>query len=174
MPPAIGGSWRPALAHGSLWVDIRDFGAKADNGVTDNSGPIQAAVDALGAELNQNPHGPKGVVFIPSATLPYVVSKTIWVDHPNIEIRGEGWGSQVAMSPFAKHSVFLFGLRRAESTNVNGTQVPLQIDSTYRPDLFGKLDATAVPSPGIMWGIRTNANSFVQIQASPMSAGIQS
>ena len=175
MSHAIGGSspsTRPA--HGELWFDVRDFGAKGDNGITDNAGPIQATIDALAAKLNYNVHGPKGVVYVPSALGAYVVSKTIWVDCPNLEIRGDGWGSQVQMNGSAKHTVFQFGVRRTEATVVNGATVPLNINSSNRPDLFGKLDATAAPSAGTMWGIRTNSNSFVQIQASPLSAGVQS
>ena len=174
MSLAIGGSAAPGRpAHGDLWVDVRDFGAKADNGATDNAGPIQAAIDALGAKLNYNntPYGMKGVVYIPSASGTYVVNKTIWVDSPNIEIQGDGWGSQVQMNPSLKHSVFLFGLRRVESATVNGATVPVQIDAAHRPDLFGKLDSSVVTGPGQRWGIRTNGDSFVQVQASPMSSG---
>ncbi|MDE2508693.1 MAG: hypothetical protein KGM43_15895, partial [Planctomycetota bacterium] len=105
MPLAIGGSNSTSLStHGAIWVDIRDYGAKADGGATDNSGPIQAAVDALITILKASPpsggltNSPRGVVYIPNSTLPYVVQKTIWVDYPGIEIRGDGWGSQISMN----------------------------------------------------------------------------
>jgi hypothetical protein len=75
------------------------------------------------------------------------------------------------MGAFSNHSVFIFGVRRVETALVGGANVPVQIDATNRPDLFGKLDPSAVPSPGKNWGIRTNSNSFAQFQACPLSAG---
>ena len=172
MASAIGSSSAPVRSeHGEFWVDVRDFGAKADGGVTDNSGPIQAAIDALVAKLQGviNQVSPVGVVYIPTATNTYVVNKPIWVDSSNIEIRGDGWGSQVAMAFGLSHSVFIFGLSRLEHANVNGTTVPLQIDSTYRPDLFGKLDTSVVTVKPRGGGTgppeQRRAGSLVQIQA---------
>ena len=168
MTLAIGGSSAPAKPpHGGLWVDVRDHGAKGD-GVTNNSVPIQAAIDDLILKMTF-PNAYKGVVFIPSAPLPYAVVQTLWVDSENIEIQGEGWGTQVQM--LARHSTFLFGVRRTEYQIVNGARQPLQISSAYRPDLFGKLDTSVVSSAGSHWGLRTNGNSFVQFQASPISSG---
>ena len=158
------------LSHGELWVDVRDYGAKSDGGITDNSGPIQAAIDALSSKLAGKPIL-KGVVFIPSASLPYMVTKSIWVDAPNIEIQGEGWGSQVQMNGGYKRPVFIFGIRRVEQALVSGQWVPVQIDSSNRPDLYGKLDTSAAPVPGNKWGIRTNGTSFVHFQANSMSSG---
>ena len=67
MSIAVGGSSASSSLppRGSLWVDVRNYGAKADNGVTDNSVPIQAAIDALAAQLGANGNGPKGIVYIP-------------------------------------------------------------------------------------------------------------
>jgi hypothetical protein len=152
-------------------VDVRDYGAKADNGATDNSGPIQAAIDALAAKIGSNTNGPKGIVYIPSAPLPYTVYKTIWVDSPNIEIQGDGWGSEVAMSQYFKHNVFQFGIRRVEQAVVNGAWTPVSIDAAHRPDLYGILDTTVVSAPGQKWGLRTHGDSFIQFQASPLSSG---
>ena len=168
MTLAIGGSSVPAKPpHGGLWVDVRDYGAKGD-GVTDNSVPIQAAIDDLISKMTF-PNSFKGVVFIPSAPLPYAIVETLWIDAQNVEIQGEGWGTQVQM--LARHSAFLFGVRRTEYQTVNGTRVPLQINASNRPDLYGKLDGSVVSSAGSRWGIRTNGNSFVQFQAGPMSSG---
>ncbi len=181
MPLAIGGSNSTSLStHGAIWVDIRDYGAKADGGATDNSGPIQAAVDALITILKASPpsggltNSPRGVVYIPNSTLPYVVQKTIWVDYPGIEIRGDGWGSQISMNASLAHNVLQFGARRTETTTVNGQPASLQIDSAHRPDAYNVLDSSAAAAPGRRWGLRTNANSFVQFQASPLCAGVQS
>ena len=96
MTLAIGGSSTPTKPpHGELRVDVRDYGAKGD-GITDNSVPIQAAIDDLISKMSF-PNAYKGVVFIPSAPLPYAVVDTLWVDAENIEIQGEGWGTQVQM-----------------------------------------------------------------------------
>src|SRR5262245_36544046 len=167
MPLAIGGSSVPGKPpHGALWVDVRDYGAKADNGVTDNAVPFQAAIDDLASKLANSPSA-KGVVFIPNAPQVYGVKSTVWVDRDNIEIRGEGWGSCVQMLGY-KHSVFLFGVRRTETDNAGN---PLVIANSNRPDCFGKLDTSAVASPGGRWGLRTNGNTFAQFQACPLSAG---
>jgi len=174
MALAIGGSSAPAKPpRGSLWVDVRDYGAKADGGATDNSGPFQAAVDDLATKLRGN-FNSSGVVYIPSAPKPYFLNKSVWVDADNIEVRGDGWGSRVSMNGGNRHSVFLFGIRRVEQQYSNGSWVPVQIDPSYRPDLFGKLDASAVPATGVRWGLRTHANSFVQFQAGPISCGVSS
>lgn len=174
MSLAIGGTSDPARSpHGTLWVDVRDYGAKADNGVTDNSVPFQAAIDDLASKLQGN-YDAKGVVFIPNAPQAYYVNKSIWVDRDNIEIQGEGWGTRVLMNGGNRHTVFIFGIRRVEQTNVNGSMVPVQMDASHRPDLFGKLDTSVVSSLGAKWGIRTKGDSFVQFQAGPMSAGASS
>jgi hypothetical protein len=168
MTLAIGGSSTPAKPfHGGLWVDVLDYGAKGD-GITDNSAPIQAGIDDLISKMGF-PNAYKGVVFLPSAPLPYAVVNTLWVDAENIEIQGEGWGTQIQMR--ARHSTFFFGVRRIEYQIVSGTCVPLQINASNRPDLFEKLDTSVVKSPGMRCGIRTNGNSFVQFQASPISSG---
>lgn len=171
MPLAIGGSAAPSRPpKGAFWVDVRDYGAIADNGHTDNSGPFQAAIDDLAARLKALTY-PSGVVFIPGATKPYGINKPVYVDQDNITIQGEGTGTVILMAGGC-HSVFIFGVRRVQQALINGNYVPLTIDASNRPDLFGKLDASAAPTPGASWGLRTNGNSFVQFHAGPMSCGV--
>jgi hypothetical protein len=171
MSLAIGGSSGGGKSpHGTLWADVRDYGAKADNGLTDNSVPFQAAVDALAAQLSTAAPLVKGVVFIPSAPQPYFVAKSVWVDASNIEIQGEGWGSCVQVLNVG--SAFIFGIKRVEQTVSNGVTVPVTIDSSHRPDLYGKLDTSAVTAPGTLWGLRTKGDSFAQFQACPLSSGV--
>jgi hypothetical protein len=173
MSLAIGGASASVTPpSGYLWVDVRDYGAKADSGATDNSIPFQAAVDDLASRLSSSPANAKGIVFIPSAPQPYFLAKSVWVDAPNIEIRGEGWGSFVQMSATVKSSPFIFGIKRIEAAFIDGSWVPLTIDETHRPDLFGKLDTSAVTAPGKLWGLRTKGDSFVQFQACPLAAGV--
>jgi hypothetical protein len=170
----IGGSPVPVKPdHGELWVNVRDYGAKADAGVTDNSGPFQAAVDALIAKLAGKP-ALQGVVHIPSAPAGYMLTKSIWVDAPNIEIRGEGWGSNVQMHYYFKNSAFIFGVRRVEQVSVNGQTITASIDASNRPDLYGKLDTSAAPAPSTRWGIRTKGSSYLQFQACSLSSGAKS
>ena len=171
MTLAIGGS--PAStnpSHGELWVNVCDYGAKADDGLTDNSAAIQSAIDYLISKLANSPHA-RGVVFFPSSPRAYAVTKTLWIDAPNIEIRGEGYGSVLSLLGGNRHNLLQFGIRRTEYGNVNGVRSPFQINSTNRPDLYRKLDSSVVTSPNVMWGIRTNNNSFVQFLANPMSSG---
>ena len=75
------------------------------------------------------------------------------------------------MSPYYKHNVFQFGVRRVEQSLVNGTWTPATTGASNRPDLYGILDTTVVKAAGQMWGLRTLGNSFAQFQASPMSSG---
>jgi hypothetical protein len=156
----ISGSSVPASFSSDTLVDVRDYGAKCDNGITDNSIAFQAAVDSLKASLSGLPY--KGVVYIPSGTGSYAISKSIWVDASNIEIQADSWGSTVAMIG-SKQPAFIFGISRVQGG--------LSPDATNRPDLFGKLDSSAVTALGQMWGLRTNGNSFVQFHATPLSAG---
>ena len=67
---------------------------------------------------------------------------------------------------------FVFGIKRVETTITNGATVPVTIDASHRPDLYGVLDSSAVTAAGTFWGIRTNGNSWVQFQGSPMSSGV--
>ena len=166
MSLAIGGSSAatPSIpAHGTQWVDVRNFGAVGD-GLTDSTAAFQAAVDHLIAIGG-------GTVFVPSAPANYLVTKSIWVDASNIEIVGEGISSSILMSNYYKQPVFIFGIQRVQSHVVNGVTISQTVNATYRPDLFGKLDASAVSYAGTMWGYRSNGDSFVQFQAGPMSSG---
>ncbi len=171
MSLAIGGSNAPAMStFGSLWVDVRDFGAKADNGVTDNSVPFQAAIDHA-ATMMQGITFSSAIVYIPGAPASYCVYHPVFLDQSNIEIRGDG-NSTVIQMLGTKHPVFIAGIARIATTVVNGVSVPLTIGSSNRPDCFGKLDASVAPAPSTLWGIRTNSNSFVQFQGTPLHAGV--
>ena len=168
-PAGNGSSTTPARSdHGTLWVDVRDYGAKADGGVTDNAIPFQAAVDDLKSRMAGNGQL-KGVVFIPSAPTFYVVYSSVFVDGDGIEIHGEGWGTFVV--PNMKQPVFIFGVSRDQTYLLNGVTQHQTVNATNRPDLFGKLDLSAVSGPGSRWGFRTNNNCFAQFQATPLSAG---
>ncbi len=166
MSLAIGGSSAPASApskppHGTQWIDVRDFGAVGDTR-TDSGPAFQAAVDRLIALGG-------GTLFVPSAPGKYLVSKSIWVDADDIQIVGEGLDSCVqSLSSFP---VFIFGIRRVQSHDVNGVSVSQVADASNRPDLYGKLENSVIPGPGSRWGYRTNGDSFVQFHAGPMSSG---
>ena len=170
MTLAIGGSSSAGNSTvGQLWVNVLDYGARADNGVTDNSGPIQAAIDALAAMM-AGVNVASGIVYIPSATESYCVTKPIYLDSSNIEIRGDGAGSVVYMIGGA-HPVFIVGVSRVATSYVNGVATPVSIGTANRPDCFGVLDKTAAAAAGTVWGLRTYNNTFVQFQGSAISAG---
>lgn len=171
MTIAIGGtSGAPSTSHGQFWVNVQDYGAKA-NGTTDCTSAFQAAIDDLAARLDAN-GGESGVVFVPSGKQPYLIGSPIWVDHDGIEIRGEGWGSVLSTQGGTPGSVLIYGLRRIESHSVNGQSYPLSIDSTYRPDLYGKLDSSVITNSNVKWGFRTNQDSYAVFQASALNAGV--
>ena len=158
-----------------FFVDVRQFGAKADLR-TDNAEAFQLAVDQVAARIDKampeaSGMRASGVVFIPSAVGSYRLSRPVWVDHPFIEIRGEGQGTRVECFPQRNHPLFLFGLRRVAKVKVDGKVQTLEATARYRPDLFGKLDASAVPKPGVRGGFRTFGETLIQSQASPLSDG---
>ena len=174
MGSAIGGGSESRSPVGPYWADVRDYGASTDYGF-DNTPVFQAAVDALAASLNAarstNPAlRVVGTVYVPQATGYYYFSGPVWVDSPFIEIWGDGEGSVLSMHTAVCHPIFIFGLRRQVPA---GPGVPklLVADASYRPDLFGKLDTVAVGAPGQRWGFRSNGDSLIQSQGSPLSSG---
>jgi len=154
-------------------VDVRDFGAKGD-GVADDGPAIQLAVDTLAARMDRivSPGAPVvGTVLIPATPKAYKTRSTVWVDHDHIEIRGEGPGSQVRTEAGMNHPLFLFGLRRESKTTFEKKEYAAVADARYRPDLFGRLDASAVPGPGQRWGFRTRGEALILAIATPLSDG---
>lgn len=171
MPLAIGGTTASARPpHGALWVDVRDFGARADGGATDNTGPIQAAIDALAAKLDASVYQ-TGVVFVPSGSQAYALNGTLWLDHDRMTMCGEGGGSILSMNGWYGHTALLLGVYRKE-TAPDGS--PRVASAAYRPDAFGKLDASAAPSAGVVAGLRTRGDAFAQFQACPLTCGVTS
>lgn len=76
-----------------MFANIRTFGASGD-GVTDDLGAIQSAVDSL------RNHG--GVVYIPASSMCYMVSGQINLlsdDYANITIQGDGYASCIKLMP---------------------------------------------------------------------------
>lgn len=171
--PSIGGSSAPSRPpRGALWVNVQDFGAKADNGATDNSVAFQAAIDFVASRAGTwSNHG--GVVFVPSAPTPYGFSKPVFLDQNGVSLLGEARETTELMMVGTGQPVVIVGIRRAESYSDSSGQHLLQIDSTNRVDCFGKLDATAAPAAGVRYGIRTNGNSFLQFQSTPFTLGVK-
>ena len=163
---------RAALARPFV-VDVREFGAKADDR-TDNALAFQTAIDTLAARMKKllpPGHRTVGTVLIPAAPHSYKTSKPVWVDHSFIEIRGEGAGTKIETFPGYNHPLFLFGLRRSASFRKDGKDIPLIADAAYRPDAFGRLDASAAPKPGDRRGFRSRGDALIQAQATPLSDG---
>jgi hypothetical protein len=72
------------------------------------------------------------------------------------------------MSPYTRMPVLQLGLRRADTSSGK----PLLVDARHRPDAFRILDASAAPTAGTRWGIRTHNDSVVCFQGNPMQFGI--
>ncbi len=164
---------RAAASPRPFVVDVREFGARAD-GKTDSAPAFQLAVDTLAARMTKllPPHSNAiGLVLVPAATDVYRFARPVWVDHPLIEIRGEGSGSRIEVFAGDDHPLFIFGLRRVSTVPLKGKQVSLVADGHYRVDLFGRLDASAVPAPRTRWGFRTRGETLIQAQAGPLSDG---
>ncbi|MDX2035894.1 MAG: hypothetical protein SFX72_04525 [Isosphaeraceae bacterium] len=154
-------------------VDVRDFGAIPD-GKTDSADAFQRAVDTLARTLAADTApGDRavGIVRVPAAPRAYKLGKPVWLDQPFIEIRGEGQGTRVETFPQRNHPLFLLGLRRVARVELDGKQQLLEPSPRYRPDLFGRLDAAAVPKRGLRGGFRTHGETLIQAQASPLSDG---
>ena len=163
MALAIGGaSTRPA--QGVLTVNVLDHGANA-SGAFDNSSAFQAAVDAAAAKLAADGSDRKGVVLIPSSTGIYLLKNPVWVDHPNVEIRGDGLGSVVSIYGSYACPAFIFGIPRGSGTAA-------QVDPSYRPDLYPLFDVWAAYIPGIRWGYRTKGTSCLQFISSVLAEGV--
>ena len=149
-------------------VDVTDFGAKA--GGLDNAPAFQLSHDIVAARLelarSANPQSRAvGTVYIPQNSLPYYLDSPVWIDAPYIAVVGDGEGSSVVAR--SCRPLFIVGLRR--EAVVGG--LTLTPDASYRPDLCGVLDATAASAPGQRWGFRSNGDSFIQAQATPLDAG---
>ena len=168
--PARGGTLnRPFV------VDVREFGAKAD-GKFDSAPAFQLAIDTLAARMDKLlpiKSNAIGLVLVPASPEVYRFSKPVWVDHPFIEIRGEGPGSRIEVFPTNDHPLFIFGLRRIATIPVKGKPVTLVVDERYRTDLYGRLDLSAAGAPRTRWGFRSRGETLIQSQASPMSDGPQ-
>ena len=157
-------------ATGSLWVNVLDFGARADNGVTDNSVPFQAAIDHVASVKGSwSSHG--GVVYVPSSAEPYGFHKSVYLDHDGITLRGDSreTANLVMVGPAAP--VLIVGVKRVERYQEGTTWKSIKPGASNRVDLFGKLDAFAVPDPRKRWGFRSRGNSFLQFQATPFTLG---
>jgi hypothetical protein len=158
-----------------LMVNVLDFGAKGD-GQADDTAAIQLAIDTLAARMAkivQPGFTTAGTVLIPSTVHSYKTSAPIWVDHPCIEIRGEGPSSRIETAPERAHPIFVFGLRRVANIVVDGKPVEISANRSYRPDLFGRLDESAAPARGKRWGFRSRGDALIQAQAGPLSDGAQ-
>jgi hypothetical protein len=149
----------------TLTINVADkkYGVVADGGVTDNTAGIQAAHDELAAAMIASQGNYAGILYFPDAPNSYYMKNSVFVDQQNVVLRGNGWGSRVTVDGNAGRPAFIFGLPRTARGQVIGKE--------HRPDLFNILDKTAVPAPNTKWGLRTNANSFVQIQAASLSCG---
>jgi hypothetical protein len=161
--PGIGQSNpNPLPVHGQLWIDARNYGVSPSNG--NNTPALQAAVDAAlarAASLFNGGNNPQVTVFIPAGS--YQFQAPVWIDGNFVEVRGEGVNTQLSLARGCSYPLFLIGIPRTK-----GGTVP---NAAYRPDIFGKLDATAASAAGQRWGIRTNTDLQLVSPASHFAQG---
>lgn len=154
----------PLPLQGAATFDVRRYGAKGD-GAANDTPAIQAAHDAAAtyvtsAGLN-GIKKPRAYVYLPATVKGYSTNAPIYNDASWVGFLGDGTGSQVNVQPQTGCPAFVIGLPRL------GTGV----GSSYRPSLFGKLDAIAAPSSTSRYGFRTNANAFIFSQGSTLTHG---
>lgn len=149
---------------GPLTFDIRDYGGRADNGTTDNSVAVAAAITAMRLIRDEATQA-RAYIFFPSAPGIYGINNPIILEDPYVWLIGEGPGTR--LQQLGAGSAIVVGIRTTEPIS-GGT---LALDSTYKPDLFGKLDTSCVGSAGVAYGWRTNKNSSILFAASPFSHG---
>jgi hypothetical protein len=89
-----------AVIKNELVFNVHDFGAKGD-GITDNAPAFQAAINAC-AQVNG------GTVFIPPASQPYVIGRSLEISQP-MAIAGCNWESTVLrLKPGVDDFMFTF------------------------------------------------------------------
>jgi hypothetical protein len=147
-----------------------DYGAVADNGVTDNTAAFRAAVAAVNVKIGGftgNATRIRGIVYVPGAKLPYVTSEPIRIWQSNIAIQGDPSSSQIENR--GRGPVIEYGIPPQE---LNGAgAVTSQIDASYRPDMFGKLDSSITAVPNARWGYRLKKDSAILFQHCPYTHG---
>jgi hypothetical protein len=139
------------------WFDVRDYGAVADGGTTDNSPFIQAAIDAAGAQVAAGFGGLQGaVVFIPAAPQYFGTGEPIWLDWQNVQVVGAGPGAMVRN--LWGFPAFIVGQNRLTRQGLT--------DSTYRP-ASTVLDGSAGARPVFALGNKVSA----VVQGGPLQIG---
>ncbi|MBI1325030.1 hypothetical protein GC170_17845 [bacterium] len=142
MSSAIGNSGKSTNSNG-VFVDVRDFGAKAEVGF-DNSPAFQAAVDYVSSIEGG------GTVYIPASSLanPYYLEKPVFINGHNVKIQGEGkratflktWGSAFIVGRHPRYwesrkSTYVDSDTGA-TVNIRNTNNEVILDTRYRTDLF--------------------------------------
>lgn len=122
----------PLPIRGKLWIDAREYGVSPQN--SDNGPALQAACDAATAMVTSitsgfgSGIGPTVTVFIPAAKTPYYFHTPVYIEASNVEIKGEGTGTQLCSASAYGFPIVYLGLYR-----VDGSPAP---NATYRPDIW--------------------------------------
>ena len=170
MSAAIGGSVNPNDSNG-LFVDVRDFGARAVHNFN-NTPAFQAAVDYVASKGG-------GTVFIPACTeFPnfYFLEKPVHVTGDRIAIVGEG---KNATTLWTWGPAFIYGNHpktwqsgTSYTDTETGAVVPLRdaknnfiFDERYRSDIFrfrpqGDLKAGGSGVPPLEYNINTTGHTY--------------
>lgn len=110
----------------------------ADSGVTDNTASLQARVDAAFAASRADP--PDGAARIDLPGRPsgfYGLSSPIYVDGPNLEIRGDGLTTRLGAAGYYAGPLLVPGVRRVADPTVYRPRAdwlgPTALDATGQP-----------------------------------------
>lgn len=160
--PTTGGSGTSASA---VRVTITNYGARADNSTDCYPAFLLAYQAALG--IADPDRYIAAEIYWPGAELPYLVSKPLNIEHPYIRMVGDGDSSRIENQ--AGGPVVLLGITTTEL--VNGGATELELDATFRPDLYGLLDASGAQSAGTRWGFRTKNEATILLAHCPLTHG---
>lgn len=141
---------------------VTDFGASPGSDCTT---ALQNAIDSFASITTNSANSKKGVVYLPSDTGAYKLSKPLWLDVPNVELVGDGDGTIIQVTGGPRCNAIQVGIRRSEAGNTNIG------NSSYRVDAYGTLDTSAASATGQRWSYRTNGDSWAQFQAGPLDCG---
>lgn len=144
------------------WYDIRDYGARPGH-TPEQAARTHRVLQGLVDLLARPDHKYSRTIYVPGAAEPWTIDRPVFLDQSQITIQGDGPNSIIQMASDRDDCCFFAGISRTPR------------DKAFTPDhwvdLFGKLDASAAPRPGVRWGLRTRGDSHIAQGAGPFCYG---
>lgn len=176
MRPAIGAGTTTTASTkitGTAWYDVYEWGGRPGDATLTVPNSVDIALenirtDILAADVaNGNVQIPVTIFFRDSVTT-WNVNRPIWLDRPNIEIKGAGrYATTIRGGADNSRPVILLGCQRRPKNS--GTVYTLTND--HWVDLYGKLDTTAANAINKKWALRTKTDAHVAFVATPFDHG---